>query len=154
MLSPCSVTLVHWFALLGGSLRETKGSNRINKVGAGGGNRTHTGISPTDFHTSYDFRRHPLGCLWPGLSLHHASASRRVGAARLVSTPSSALSRQGLARDRHLTGFPEFEQFCIAGFPASTQSSLSPLRLPIPPRPQCQHCHSSNLARRQEPSRQ
>jgi len=27
----------------------------------------------------------------------------------------------GLARDRHVTGFPEFEQFCIAGFPASTQ---------------------------------
>jgi hypothetical protein len=29
-----------------------------------------------------------------------------------------------LARDRHLTGFPEFEQFCIAGFPASTQVAL------------------------------
>src|SRR5258706_11479298 len=27
----------------------------------------------------------------------------------------------GLARDRHVTGFPDFEQFCIAGFPASTQ---------------------------------
>jgi hypothetical protein len=26
-----------------------------------------------------------------------------------------------LARDRHVTGFPDFEQFCIAGFPASTQ---------------------------------
>ena len=63
---------------------------------------------------------------------------RRVGAARLVSTPSAVLSHCGLARDRHLTGFPEFEQFCIAGFPASTQSGLSPLRLPIPPRPQCQ----------------
>jgi hypothetical protein len=76
--------------------------------------------------------------LWSGLSLHHASANQRVGAARLVSTPSAVLSRCGLARDRHLTGFPEFEQFCIAGFPASTQSGLSPLRLPIPPRPQCQ----------------
>ena len=44
--------------------------------------------------------------------------------------------RKGLARDRHLTGFPEFEQFCIAGFPTSTQVfRLSPLRLPIPPRP-------------------
>ena len=31
------------------------------------------------------------------------------------------LSRQGLARDCQLKGFPEFEQFCIVGFPASTQ---------------------------------
>ena len=45
---------------------------------------------------------------------------RGLGAARLVSTPSEALSRQGLARDCQLKGFPEFEQFCIAGFPAST----------------------------------
>jgi hypothetical protein len=28
-------------------------------------------------------------------------------------------------------GFPEFEQFCIAGFPASTQGVLSPLRMPF-----------------------
>src|SRR5712691_10456503 len=26
-----------------------------------------------------------------------------------------------LARDRHFTGFPEFEQFCTAGFPTGTQ---------------------------------
>ncbi len=67
----------------------------------------------------------------------------------LVSTPSPVLSRRGLARDRHLTGFPEFEQFCIAGFPASTQSGLSPLRLPIPPRPQCQGGYRLSLACRQ-----
>ena len=28
-------------------------------------------------------------------------------------------------------GFPDFEQFCIAGFPASTQGILSPLRMPF-----------------------
>jgi hypothetical protein len=28
-------------------------------------------------------------------------------------------------------GFPDFEQFCIAGFPASTQGFLSPLRMPF-----------------------
>jgi hypothetical protein len=28
-------------------------------------------------------------------------------------------------------GFPEFEQFCFAGFPASTQGNLSPLRMPF-----------------------
>ena len=30
-----------------------------------------------------------------------------------------------------ISGFPEFGQFCIAGFPASTQVSLSPLRMPF-----------------------
>src|SRR5258708_26528063 len=42
------------------------------------------------------------------------------GAARLVSTPSRPF-RAGLARDRHVTGFPDFEQFCTAGFPTGTQ---------------------------------
>ena len=41
----------------------------------------------------------------------------------------------GLARDCHLTGSPEFGQFCIFGFPESTQVCLSPLRLPVSPRP-------------------
>jgi len=41
----------------------------------------------------------------------------------------------GLARDSHLTGFPEFGQFYFASFLASTQVGLSPLRLPVPPRP-------------------
>src|SRR2546427_12989234 len=58
---------------------------------------------------------------------------RWLGAARLVSTPSRSVP-PGLARDCHFTGFPEFEQFCIVGFPASTQVGLSPLRLPVPPR--------------------
>jgi hypothetical protein len=70
-------------------------------------------------------------CLWSGLSLHHVLVSQNLGAARLVSTPSVDLSDHGLARDCHLTGFPEFEQFCIAGFPVSTQFGLSPLRLPF-----------------------
>ena len=112
------------------------------------------GQKPNGF--SYQLRLSPppgtligLGRLWSGLSLHLASANQRLGAARLVSTPSAVLSRRGLARDRHLTGFPEFEQFCIAGFPASTQSGLSPLRLPIPPRPHYQGGYRSSPARRQ-----
>jgi len=56
---------------------------------------------------------------------------RDLGAARLVSTPSrpeiSVQAWLGIA----ISGFPEFGQFCIAGFPASTQVSLSPLRLPF-----------------------
>src|SRR2546426_3118144 len=46
--------------------------------------------------------------------------------------------RPGLARDRHVTGFPEFGQFCIAGFPASTQVSLKSAAAAIPPRPRVQ----------------
>jgi len=56
------------------------------------------------------------------------------GAARLVSTP-SRLVAPGLARDCHVTGFPDFEQFCIAGFPASTQVLFKSSASAIPPRP-------------------
>ena len=63
--------------------------------GAGGGTRTPTGISPTDFLTIYGFRRRhlcatgALAGLWSGLSLHRIPAwCRDLGAARLVSTPS------------------------------------------------------------------
>src|SRR5208282_4928278 len=60
---------------------------------------------------------------------------RGLGAARLVSTPSrlefSDRAWLGIA----ISGFPEFGQFCIAGFPTSTQIGSSPLRLPVPPRP-------------------
>jgi hypothetical protein len=70
--------------------------------------------------------------LGSGLSLRRAVGnSQGLGAARLVSTPSTALSRRSLARDRHLTGFPEFEQFCTARFRVGTQFGLSPLRLPF-----------------------
>jgi len=34
-----------------------------------------------------------------------------------------------------ISGFPEFEQFCIAGFPASTQVSFKSSASAIPPRP-------------------
>src|SRR5712692_9964715 len=98
--------------------------------GAGGGTRTLTGLPPTDFRTSYGFRRRPTGVC--GLDYTFTVAFRlpwrcALGAARLVSTPSLS----GLARDCHLTGFPDFEQFCVPGFPARTQSTSSPLRLPF-----------------------
>jgi hypothetical protein len=52
-------------------------------------------------------------------TIARAGALFALGAARLVSTPSREHSAmlQGLARDCHVTGFPEFEQFCIPGFP-------------------------------------
>jgi hypothetical protein len=63
--------------------------------------------------------------LGSGLSLHLGRAA--LGAARLVSTPSRFRAWLGIA----IAGFPEFGQFCIAGFPASTQVFLSPQRLPF-----------------------
>ena len=59
---------------------------------------------------------------------------RSLGAARLVSTPSRLVSHRawlGIA----IQGFPEFEQFCIAGFQASTQVFLKSAAYAIPPRP-------------------
>ena len=95
-----------------------------------GDSNPHRPFGPTDFLTSYGFRRRPLGVC--GLDYPFTCSESPLGAARLVSTPSPF---RGLARDCHVTGFPEFEQFCIRGFPRSTQVRLSPLRLPISPRP-------------------
>ena len=55
--------------------------------------------------------------LWSGLSLHHNM--------RLRCCPSSLYTflsfPKGLARDRHLKGFPEFEQFYSPRFQEGTQ---------------------------------
>ena len=80
------------------------------------------GLRPVDFLTRYSFRcPQTLVCgLESGLSLHHiAELVCNLGAARLVSTPSRPVKifLPGLARDCHLTGFPDFEQFYIGGFP-------------------------------------
>ena len=60
--------------------------------------------------------------------------SQGLGAARLVSTPSRP-RWPGLARDCHLTGFPEFEQFYVAGFPARTHMMFKSVASTISPRP-------------------
>jgi hypothetical protein len=79
--------------------------------------------------------RAPACGLWSGLSLHRLPMLRGLGAARLVSTPSrrkfSVQAWLGIA----ISGFPEFGQFCIAGFPASTQVFLKSAAYAIPPRP-------------------
>jgi hypothetical protein len=85
-------------------------------------------LSPADFHTVYGFRRPnatPLegsrqvcGLDYPFTLLRKL---RSLGAARLVSTPSRLVSFRawlGIA----ISGFPEFEQFCIAGFPGEHSS--------------------------------
>jgi len=58
---------------------------------------------------------------------------RSLGAARLVSTPSRLSLRAWLGIA--ISGFPDFEQFCTAGFPASTQVFLKSAASAIPPRP-------------------
>jgi hypothetical protein len=90
------------------------------------------GVSPVDFLTRYSFRcprrSRTLLCanagLGSGLSLHHiAELVCKLGAARLVSTL-PGIFQPGLARDCHLTGFPDFEQFYIGGFPREHSSCL------------------------------
>lgn len=66
------------------------------KIGAGGGTRTPTGKSPTDFLTHFGFRRPVLTGQVCGLDYPFTVASfEALGAARLVSTPSSQRERLG-----------------------------------------------------------
>jgi len=98
----------------------------------------HERLSSADFLTGYGFRRP-----WPresqvcGLDYPFTVPGRagvRCCPSSLYTFPAGRL-RPGLARDRHMTGFPEFGQFCIAGFPASTQVRLKSAASAIPPRP-------------------
>ena len=88
------------------------------------------GVAPNGF--SYQLRLSPpprtAFVVWtiPSPWRDHA-----VGAARLVSTPSHV----GLARDCHLTGFPEFEQFCVSGFPRAHSIEFKSVASTVPPRP-------------------
>ena len=97
-----------------------------------GESNPHRPFSPTDFRTTTAFAA-AVRRLWSGLSL------RRIASGRLRRCPSSLYTfpGRGLARDRHLTGFPEFEQFCIRGFPRSTQSfkSVASTSFATPARP-------------------
>ena len=92
--------------------------------GAGGRNRTGTGLPPTDFLTSYGFHRRPVRDVC-GLDYTFTLAR-----SRLRCCPSSlytfrpAPSRRTAWLGIAISGFPEFEQFCIPGFPESTQKSL------------------------------
>jgi len=100
-----------------------------------GDSNPHRHCCPTDFRTSYGFRRlaAPRGeaSSWSGLSLHRAPAPEfRCCPSSLYTFPvgprASALGPvQGLARDCQMKGFPEFGQFCIPGFPREHSQSLS-----------------------------
>ncbi len=79
------------------------------------------GVSPNGF--SYQLRLSPPPPpwrLWSGLSLHPSALRLRCCPSSLY-TFTPALRPECLARDCHVTGFPDFEQFCIARFRASTQ---------------------------------
>jgi hypothetical protein len=107
-----------------------------------GDSNPHRPCGPTDFLTSYGFRRPRLpreaegASLWSGLSLHRAPIEPEVRCcpSSLYTFPSELAALRawlGIASQ----GFPEFGQFCIRSFPRSTQVASSPLRLPVSPRP-------------------
>ncbi len=110
----------------------------------------HGACAPTDFLTVYDFRRlagkarprDAPASLWSGLYLHrNRSVCRRsaVGAARLVSTPSppefSVGAWLGIAISQ---GSPNLSSSASPVSRRALKSRLSPVRLPIPPRPRGQ----------------
>ena len=70
-----------------------------------------------------------------GLSLHPLpdDPGLRCRPSSLYTFP--ACVSPGLARDCHERGFPDFERFCIVGFPASTHVFLKSAASAIPPRP-------------------
>ncbi len=105
----------------------------------------HRPCGPTDFHTRYGFRRPILReTAQDGFGVWTIPSPWPVG---FRCCPSSLYTfpLPGLARDRHLKGFPEFEQFCILNFLKSTQCDLSPLRLPISPRPRITPVYLVNI---------
>lgn len=118
---------------------------RLGGLGAGGGTRTPITLRSTDFLTSYGFRRRPIGRLWSGLSLHRAPC-RRLGAARLVSTPSRCRAWLGIAI---LQDSPNLSSSAPPVSWRALQFGLSPLRLPISPRPQSRGDYTAPGNRRQ-----
>ena len=131
---------------------------RLENVGADGGSRTPTALRPTDFLTIYGFRRPRRSALstsarfvvwtipspYPGLE-----PERRCCPSSLYTFPSGTI-HPGLARDCHFTGFPEFEQFCIAGFPREHSSSFKSVASTIPPRPRSSSIYSRERENSQE----
>ena len=77
----------------------------------------------TDFHATSAFAA-AIGVRGLDYPFDVLRIARSLAAARLVSTPSrrkpSVRAWLGIA----IAGFPDFGQFCIAGFPASTQVLL------------------------------
>ena len=106
----------------------------LRECGAGGRTRTGTSLSALRIFVPLRLSPPPVRAFvvwtipspWP--------QGRRRRPSSLYTFPGR--SSQGLARDRHSTGFPEFERFYVRGFPQRTRGrSPSPLRLPISPRP-------------------
>jgi len=85
----------------------------------------HGPCGPTDFHTLLRLSPPPTAFamgfgVWTIPSpCPDLAPGVRCCRSSLYTFP--AVFGPGLARDCHVTGFPGFEQFCIAGFPASTQ---------------------------------
>ncbi len=128
-----------WPTISHGPASPTRGGQLLSRDWCGWrDSNPHGSCDPTDFRTRHGLRRRPLrwgvwGLDYPFTMPAPPNGAPGTGAARLVSTPSGGRAA-GLARDCRgalaPAGFPEFEQFYAAGFPAGTQS-ISPMRLPF-----------------------
>jgi len=96
----------------------------LRKVVRAEGLEPSRALRSTDFRTVHGFRRpgkrksRPRFAVWTIPSPCPRKKGVRCCPSSLYTFPEAG---PGLARDCHFTGFPEFGQFCIAGFPASTQ---------------------------------
>ena len=135
---PVSIRLLMNTPLPECGAEEQKYITRTAEAGAGGGSRTHTGretlrifIPAAAFAALTEAPSALRSGLRSGLSLHLLpdAPGLRCCPSSLYTFPAeiSVQAWLGIA----IAGFPEFGQFCIAGFPASTQVSLSPLRMPF-----------------------
>lgn len=103
--------------------RQVSATTRSSRwYGRPGSNRNEP-YGPTNFHTTSAFAgvrppRSSTFVVWT-IPSPWPEGYRRP---RLVSTPSQVFPSPGLARDSHLTGFPEFERFYVWGFPGSLEA--------------------------------
>ena len=134
---PVSIRLLMNTPLPECGAEEQKYITRTAEAGAGGGSRTHTGretlrifIPAAAFAALTEApsaQRRVCGLDYP-FTFSRCSGLRCCPSS-LYTFPAEISIRAWLGIA--IAGFPEFGQFCIAGFPASTQVSLSPLRMPF-----------------------
>jgi hypothetical protein len=84
-------------------------------------------LRPADFHTTSAFAAPPWRVRGLDYTFTIPHVEFRCCPSSLYTFPKVLRAWLGIA----ISGFPDFEQFCTASFPADTQACLSPLRLPF-----------------------
>ena len=103
------------------------------ELGAGGGTRTPTGLPPTDFRTSYGFRRRRIGVC--GLDYPFTVATRlRCCPSSLYTFPNKFLTL-GLGSGLPCQRFPRIWAVLRPRFPEAHSNCFKSVASTVPPRP-------------------